>query len=308
MNRWTVLAAAAAFGTVVADAHAVFVLGVDRTADRVSLYSGVDGSLVNNAFITDAASAATYDFNTPIEAIQVGQEIWISDQISDAIFRFSLGGTYLSKITGLDDIRGISLVGNQVHAIVNGTTSNTSFPSVTRSLIRFDASGGFVNSFPLQGSSWDVVPFGNDLLISESDADGIYRYSAAGAVVATFTDTASTGINFPQQMHVRYNGNILAAGFSGALNAGIYEFLADGTRQTTYAGGFGGRGILELLNGNYLFTKGDGVFVIDPAANTFGPAVLAGNMGFLNPLTAIPEPASLSLLALGSLALLRRAR
>ena len=52
--------------------------------------------------IVDANNDETYNFSTPKEAIQVGNEIWVSDQIEDAVFIFDLAGNYLGGIS-LDD-------------------------------------------------------------------------------------------------------------------------------------------------------------------------------------------------------------
>ena len=62
-------------------------------------------------------------FQTPINAIQVNQEIWVSDQVADAIFRFDLQGNYLSIVNdndgdgdtdNLDNIRGIEFINGLV--------------------------------------------------------------------------------------------------------------------------------------------------------------------------------------------------
>ena len=47
----------------------------DSSADSIGTYSPVDGSLIDANFIVDAGNVATYDFGTPKEAIQVGNEI-----------------------------------------------------------------------------------------------------------------------------------------------------------------------------------------------------------------------------------------
>src|SRR5690606_39736386 len=51
------------------------------------------------------------DPGTPKALIQVGEEIWISDQFRDRIDRFDLDGIHLGAITGgMDNIKGMELV------------------------------------------------------------------------------------------------------------------------------------------------------------------------------------------------------
>jgi hypothetical protein len=70
----------------------------------------------------DANDPNTYDFNIPTEAIQVNNEIWISDQNADSVFVFDFNGNWLDTISGgMDNIRGLALFGNTVYVSNAGT-------------------------------------------------------------------------------------------------------------------------------------------------------------------------------------------
>ncbi|MEM6401184.1 MAG: hypothetical protein AAF757_13270, partial [Cyanobacteria bacterium P01_D01_bin.116] len=72
-----------------------FLMIPDSVGDRILLFDSNDGSLIDDNFI-DGSETGDGIFQTPINAIQVNQEIWVSDQVADAIFRFDLQGNYLS--------------------------------------------------------------------------------------------------------------------------------------------------------------------------------------------------------------------
>ena len=78
-----------------------FLMVPDSVSDRILLFDPIDGSLVDDSFI-DGSETGLGIFGTPINAIQVNSEIWVSDQIEDAIFRFDLQGDYLGIVNDND--------------------------------------------------------------------------------------------------------------------------------------------------------------------------------------------------------------
>src|SRR5437870_13794377 len=89
-------------------AEAQFLMMPDSTNNRVVLFDPVNGSVVNPNYFTLASG-------TPVHAMQVGSEIWVSEQIGDRISRWSLTGTPLGAIGGgttggLDNVRGMEQV------------------------------------------------------------------------------------------------------------------------------------------------------------------------------------------------------
>ena len=65
----------------------------DSASDRIILVDAFDGALINDRFI-DGSAEGLGIFQTPFNAIQVNREIWVSDQVADALFRFDLAGNF----------------------------------------------------------------------------------------------------------------------------------------------------------------------------------------------------------------------
>ena len=118
-----------------------FLMIPDSNSDRILLFDPTNGALVDDNFIDGAGL-----FSTPINAIQVKDEIWVSDQVADSIFRFDLGGSLISSITeGLDNIRGMELVGDTVYVSNAGTENNA--PGDGEVVVKFDAQGNNLGFF-----------------------------------------------------------------------------------------------------------------------------------------------------------------
>ncbi|HVS08827.1 MAG TPA: hypothetical protein VMS76_03060, partial [Planctomycetota bacterium] len=167
-SRLRAASAAALLCATAASAHAQYMMVVDSTSDRVLLFDAHDGALVNASFIVDDPTSAQYNFQTPKDAIQVGDQVWVSDQLSDAVYRFDLNGNFVGAISGgMDNIRGMELVGSTVY-VTNAGTGNGAPGSA---LVRFDTNGNPLGSFPVVSSPFDVIGFQGDLLVSSSDKD-----------------------------------------------------------------------------------------------------------------------------------------
>ncbi len=301
-------------------------LAVDTQANRILQLSPQTGAVINGSFIVDANSAATYDFQTLRAAVQVGSQIWVSDQSPsiNAIYRFDLGGTYLGKIGGnvanggLSNVRGLRVIGDMVYAVNQGTANGAPGPA----LIRFDFNGNHLGSFATSAvggtvglSPWDVVPYNGRLLVSDGTSRGLQQYNLDGSYFGAFTPGQIN--NIPQQMFVRANGNVLmsAQGSTPAGSFGLYELGTDGAvlRQWTNTPGLGVRGVYELGNGQFLVSEAGGLSTtrglgtIDPAgpASTSNFTLIQGtfNGGWLS-VAVIPEPSTWLLMACGGLFLL----
>jgi hypothetical protein len=298
-----------------------WLLAVDTAANRIVQLDASTGAILNGSFITDANSASTWDFQTPRAAIQVGEQIWVSDQSPgvNAIYRFDIGGAFLGRIGGnvadggLSNVRGLRVVGSEVLVVNTGTTNGAPGPAI----VRFDFAGNRLGSFStvvsasVGNSPWDVMAFGDGLLISDGSSRGWQRYSLDGSHLGAL----NSGINnIPQQMFQRANGNVLAAanGSTPTGSFGLYEL--DGTsgavlRQWTGLPGLGVRGVFELGNGQFLISEAGGASAtrglgtVDPAGaqNTSNFSLIAGswNGGWISPVTVVPEPAAAWLMAVG---------
>ena len=261
--------------TLPAHAGGSTLLVVESTGDTVMLVSAEDGSMVNPAFIDLSVAGAS----TPVEAIQVGNEIWISDQLEDTVFRFTADGTtYLGNATtGRDNMRGIALADGSFYAAQSGT-GGAGYGDVTK---EYQLDGTLVNQFA-SGDPFDVVDFGGSLLIADIAGEDILEFAYDGTPLGIFHDSDGvTGIDFPEQLSVRANGNVLAAGFS--LPAGIYEYDSNGNEIAYIDVGSGVRGVHELTNGNILYTDGAGVHVYDTQTMTTFDVVTGVSGRFIAP-------------------------
>jgi hypothetical protein len=287
--------------------------------------------VLNNAFIVDANNAATFDFQTPRAAIQVGSQVWVSDQSPsiNAIYRFDLAtGGYLGKIGGnvagggLSNVRGMRFIDGVVYVANAGNTNGASGPSI----VKIAPDGTLLGSFStvvnasLGNSPWDVVAYDGKLLVSDGSSRALQFYGFDGSYLGAFTGAIN---NIPQQMFVRANGNVLmsANGSQPTGSFGLYELspLGQILKSWTNSPGLGVRGVYELANGQYLISEAGGASAvrglgtIDPngVQNNSNFSLIAGNVngGWLS-VAVIPEPATALLFGagLGVVMLRRRGR
>lgn len=260
-----------------------FLMMPDSTNNRVVLFNPFNGSVLNANYFSLAAG-------TPVHAMQVGSEIWVSEQLGDRVSRWDLTGNSLGAIGptfsggGFDNIRGMGMINNTVY--VTNAGSNNGAPG--NAVLSFDTAGNFQNSFVTTGlapSPFGILSHQGGMLVSSSSAnDDIHRFSLAGASLGTFHNT--TSLNFAEQMFTASNGNILVAGFSSnnvvrldaATGALISQFTASGPR-----------GVWELGNGNILWTNGSGAHIYDGVSST---QVYTGGGRYLDLLqvSSVPEP------------------
>jgi hypothetical protein len=333
VRPWMRVALAALLVTAPLLAHAQQVLlAVDTRLNRVLTLNPFDGSVINTSFITDANDPLSYDFQTPRAAIQVGNEIWVSDQSPNinAIHRFDLSGSFISSIGGnvegggLSNIRGMRFIDGTVYVANAGTANGAPGAAI----VRISPSGEILGSFStvvagagIGSAPWDVVAYGGRLMVSDGTSRGLQLYNFDGSYHGAFTTAAIN--NIPQQMFVRENGNVLmsANGSQPSGSFGLYEIGNDGSVVGSWTGlpGLGVRGVFELGNGQYLISEAGGssgvrgLGTIDPNG-PFSSTNFTLIEGFYNggwvSAAVIPEPGTwvLMLGGLGALAAWRRRR
>ncbi len=302
MKKFLILGALSIGGAAFASAQ---IMMPDSTSDKVMLFDTFDGHLLNANYI-DLAPAGP---NTPINAIVVGSEIWVSDQVSDHLSRWTLDGTtWLGNIGGgasggMDNVRGIEVVGNTVYVSNNGTGNGAPGESViTVSTLTNSITGSFTVGDDASGDPFDVLNYNGNLLVNDIDSQDLETHGYAGTWLSTFHNSDGvSGIDFPEQMAISHSGSVLAAGFSSPI--GIYEYNSSGVQINYYAVGTGNRGVIQLGNGNIMYSTGSGVFSYDPSDGT-NTTILSGVSGRF--FDVLPEPSSLALLAIGAVLGLRR--
>ena len=290
------------------------IMVVDSDADRVSLLDAFDGSLINESWLDIAAAAAADNYTgstTPIEAIEVGDEIWISDQLADRIWRFNkLDRSYVGSIGAnsgeLNNIRGMHAFGGTVY-VAMGSDSDV----YGQGIITIDAgSGAITGQFngrnPDDTSYFDVAFYNGNLIVANIDTgnDGVEMYDIAGNYLGNLVSSDGvTGIDFPEQMARALNGNLLVAGFSPT--SGVYEYDQFGNQIGIVAGlDFGTRGVYQLGNGEIVWTNGD---FTRSDSNIF---LQGGSYRFITEICGefVPTPSGMALLGLGGLIAARRRR
>lgn len=233
----------------------------DSTNNRLVLFDPNDGSVVNPNLFALAGG-------TPVHALQVGTEIWVSEQIGDRISRWSFTGTALGAVGapptgGLDNVRGMGLIGGTVY-VTNSGTGNT---APGNAVVRFDTAGtplGFFSTVGLAPSPFGILEHPLGMLVSSSSAnDDIHAFTLAGASAGTFHNT--TSLNFGEQMDYATNGDVLAAGFSS--NNVVRLNPTTGALISSFAAS-GARGVWQLGNGNILWTNGSGAHVYNVGTGT----------------------------------------
>jgi len=246
-----------------APAQAQFLLCTDGTNDRVILLDANDGTVLNPAYITLAPASP----GTPIEALVVNNEIWVTDQVGDKIMRFSLDGTtWLGNYgTGsLNNCRGAAFV-NGVFYVSNNAAVGT---TPAESIVMFDTAGTVLGTF-FCDDPFDVLGFQGDLLAPGIDDLDIFRFDLAGAPLGIFHNSDGvSGIDFPEQISLNNAGNVIAAGFT--TPNGIYEYdAATGTQLNYWSAPGSSRGVEQLGNGLYITsssTLANGIRTFDPVS------------------------------------------
>ncbi|MEO5721923.1 MAG: PEP-CTERM sorting domain-containing protein [Chthoniobacterales bacterium] len=264
------------------------VLMPDSTNNRLVAFDPMNGAVLTSNMFALAPSS------TPVHALQVGAEIWVSEQIGDRVARYDFSGNFLGAITGLDNVRGMALIGNTVYVTNAGT--NNGAPG--NAVVMYNFGGTLIGSFPTTGfapSPFSILAHQGGILVGSSSAnDDIHRFTLTGTSIGTFHNTVS--LNFVEQLAFAGDGSILAAGFSS--NNIAFLDPNNGNLLSSFAAG-GARGVYQLGNGNILWTSGAGASIYDVTTQT-STLVYAGSGRFLQ-FATIPEPSTLAILSLGAL-------
>ena len=289
--------------TLTASAQDVLLIP-DSDADRVWAFSAVDGSLINDAFINDPGSDNGVDvFNRPLEVL-LGSDgnLLISDQFSDVVSEFAPDGSFI-RVFSLGGVRDNEIMDNirGGHVLTQGPNAGAVLITNSGRLNDLVISQKNVKSLnPDDGSEqpdfafnryggirgpFDVIEYNGEVLVADEGQDKIVRYTLEGKFNERFANSYATPqLDFPQQMAVASNGNLLVCAFSSGF---ILEFDSTGTLVGQYDPGTLElyRGIAELDNGNLLVTTTTGVFEVNRMGIVIDVEATAGDFRYITRFT-----------------------
>ena len=298
----------------------------ESAGDRVWAFDAGDGSLVTDAYIDDPGSVGGVDvFNRPIEVlVSAGGTLLVTDQFADIVSEFDADGSFLRVFSlggvrdtqVMDNIRGGHVMTQGPFAgsvLVCNSGGNNALLVSARNIKRLDPSDGTelpdfaFNRYGGIRGPFDAIEYNGSVLVTDERQRAIVRYTLEGEFDDRFASAFEyPQIDFPQQMAIAADGNLLMAEFSGGM---ILDFAPDGTLvgQYTPAGLSLFRGVAQLDNGNLLVTSGtgvheitrDGQFVATKASGGefryitrfTPPAEALAGLGPIDPAPVRPEPA-----------------
>jgi len=248
----------------------------DWTYDRVLAFDPYDGSYIGIIIPSDG------HLSSPKCAIPSSRgTIFVSDQLSDAVFEYDTDGNYITTIvnqasSGIDNIRGITVYNEGLYVTVfEGSHAET--------IQRFNLNGGSQITWTSTqiDSPFDIHFRSNDALVANANSDAIDQYDHNGNWLGTFV---GTGIQWPSQIYERSNGNLYVSGsFSPA---GIYEYDQIGVLLNYYSISQTMRGVYELGNGLLLFTSSVSVSTYNPSNGQIVDIYTDGNFQFIHLLSS----------------------
>jgi DNA-binding beta-propeller fold protein YncE len=253
----------------------------DSDGDRVWVFSAADGQLLNDAFINDPGSVGGVDvFNRPLEVL-LGSDgnLLITDQFADVVSEFAPDGSFIRVFSNggvrdtdlMDNIRGghVLTAGPNAGDILVANSGRLNDLVISQKNVKsFDAFDGAeqedfaFNRYGGIRGPFDVIEYNGEVLVADEGQDKIVRYTMDGKFNERFVSAFDfPQLDFPQQMAVASNGNLLVCAFSSGV---ILEFDPGANLVGQYDPGTLElyRGIAELDNGNLLVTTTSGVFEV----------------------------------------------
>jgi hypothetical protein len=278
----------------------------DSDGDRVWAFSAVDGGLIDDAYITDPGSSGGVDvFNRPLEVL-LGSDgnLLISDQFADVVSEFGPDGSFI-RVFSLGGVRDTDVMDNirGGHVLTQGPNAGDVLITNSGRLNDLVISQKNVKRFnPDDGSElsdfafnryggirgpFDAIEYNGELLVADEGQDKIVRYTLDGKFNEQFVNSISLPqLDFPQQMAVASNGNLLVCSFSNGV---ILEFDPSANLIGQYDPGTLDlyRGIAELDNGNLLVTTTTGVYEVNRAGVVIDVEATAGDFRYITRFTPV---------------------
>jgi len=226
----------------------------ESTDNTVGMYDPYGGT-----YLGDLINDSQGILETPLNAV-LGPDgdIYLSDQVADAVYVYDVYGTYLytyaNASDGLNNIRGIDFYSGNLY-ITSGDDYVAAFSGAHARLPDFINDGS---------DPFDILFLGDGrALLSDiaGSADNVRLYYANGTLQQELFN-----VSFPEQLQVdsRMPGDYLVGSYSDDV---AIDFALDGTiyQNTSLAGC---RGVYRLGNGNLLLTNANGVHEVESGTGT----------------------------------------
>jgi hypothetical protein len=231
----------------------------DWTTDAVAKFDPINGTSLG-PFISMPSAGS------PKNAIQGPDgNIYVSDQVLDAVYIYDTVGTYLGVYAdasdGLDNIKGIAFRGDHLFVCCNlsvGTDAVKEFRGPHLYVRDFIAYSG-IDAFDIL-----FLPNGQAILADAGTSDKIALHDTNGAYIRTIYGRSG---QWSQQ--VQFDSQLPGA-FLGALwdADSIIDFNIDGTIVASCTLKYV-KGVYRLGNGNILATSNYGLWEINPSTGSY---------------------------------------
>jgi len=281
----------------------------DSNADSVWVFDAFDGSMINNSFIADPGTSNGVDvFDRPMEVLIGGSgNLLVTDQFSNVVSEFLPDGSFVGvfSLGGIEDTNIMNNIRGG-HVLISGSgagdvlvANSGAFNDLVvsqKNIKRMNPSDGSektdfaFNQYGGIRGPFDVIEYNGEVLVADEGQDKIVRYTLDGKFNERFTSSFAVPVlDFPQQMAIAFNGNLLVCAFSTGF---ILEFDPNAQLVGQYDPGMLElyRGIAELGNGNLLVTTTTGVFEVTRTGLVIGTK--AAGTGFRY-ITRFTPPAGL---------------
>lgn len=245
-----------------------YVVFLDAETGDVANAQGIDMSALNVA--------------TPKAVKYVGNEIWVTDQLDDVIYKFDSDGNHVGTITGsMDNIKGFDIINDSEIWVTNAGSQNG---APGDAVVRLDMDGNYLGSYDTPDkSSFDVLDNGTNVLVSfihQGSPIEVWDYD--GNYINNFVDPGT--LNFPQQINFTQDGHLLVANFSAP--SGIYLFDGETGVNHEFWPTSGPRGVVETDNGSILWSNNNGIHRLNPSTGV-STLILSGNTQYFGKRTSI---------------------
>lgn len=209
-------------------------------------------------------------------ALQIGSEVWVTDQLSSIIYRYSAQSEkprYLGSISSVFNPRGMGVVNGEMWVACGDTGSG---PGIAR----FTPGGQLIGSFAAEDPFAVLELDGTSALTSNIQQNRLDRFGTTGPIGNSLGVWSGTSnLDFPMQITRWLDAGvprILTVGFSGN-DPGLYVYdPATGAyvkRLLTIAflpevTVVNPRGAAPLQNGEILWTGSQGIFALNVTTMT----------------------------------------